>query len=45
MKITNIRSWIVKVPYDKNPGAGVVRDPGQRGLVFVQVDTISTSLR
>ncbi|MFQ3547560.1 MAG: hypothetical protein SNJ56_04420, partial [Termitinemataceae bacterium] len=22
-----------------NPGAGVMRDPGRRGLVFVQVDT------
>lgn len=39
MKITNIRSWLVKIPWDHNPGAGVMRDPGRRGLVFVQVDT------
>ena len=39
MKITNVRSWIVKIPWDHNPGAGVVRDPGNRVFVFVQVDT------
>lgn len=39
MKITNVRSWIVKIPWDHNPGAGVVRDPGQRAFIFVQVDT------
>jgi galactonate dehydratase len=39
MKITNIRSWVVKVPWDHNPGAGVVRDPGTRAFIFVQVDT------
>jgi galactonate dehydratase len=39
MKITNIRSWVVKVPWDHNPGAGVVRDPGTRVFIFVQVDT------
>lgn len=39
MKITNVRSWIVKIPWDHNPGAGVVRDPGSRAFIFVQVDT------
>ncbi len=39
MKITNIRSWIVKVPWDDNPGAGVVRDPIDRAFIFVQVET------
>jgi galactonate dehydratase len=39
VKITNVRSWIVKVPWDNNPGTGEVRVPGRRGLVFVQVDT------
>lgn len=39
MKITNIRSWIVKVPWDHNPGTGTVRDPGKRAFIFVQVDT------
>ena len=39
MKITNIRSWTVKIPWDHNPGAGEVRDPGQRAFIFVQVET------
>jgi galactonate dehydratase len=39
MRITNVRSWLVKVPWDKNPGAGTVRVPGRHGLIFVQVDT------
>ncbi|MBN1401447.1 MAG: mandelate racemase/muconate lactonizing enzyme family protein [Anaerolineae bacterium] len=39
MKITHVRSWLVKVPWDNNPGADHVRMPGTRGLVFVQVDT------
>ncbi len=39
MKITNIRSWIVKVLWDDNPGAGVIRDPIDRAFIFVQVDT------
>lgn len=39
MKITNVRSWIVKIPWDHNPGTGVVRDPGHRAFIFVQVDT------
>jgi galactonate dehydratase len=39
MKITNIRPWIVKIPWDHNPGAGEVRDPGTRAFIFVQVDT------
>lgn len=39
MKITNVRSWLVKVPWDHNPGAGHVRVPGRRGFIFVQVDT------
>lgn len=39
MKITNVRSWIIKVPYDKNPGTGHVRVPGRQAFIFVQVDT------
>ena len=39
MKITKVRSWLVKVPWDHNPGAGEVRVPGRRGFIFVQVDT------
>ncbi|MFN8492624.1 MAG: mandelate racemase/muconate lactonizing enzyme family protein [Caldilineaceae bacterium] len=39
MKITNVRSWTVKIPWDHNPGAGVARDPGTRVFIFVQVDT------
>ena len=39
MKITNVRSWIVKIPWDKNPGAGTVRVPGRHAFIFVQVDT------
>ncbi|MBI3957743.1 MAG: mandelate racemase/muconate lactonizing enzyme family protein [Chloroflexi bacterium] len=39
MKITNVRSWIVKIPWDHNPGAGMLRDPGSRAFIFVQVDT------
>ena len=39
MKITNVRPWIVKIPIDQNPGAGTVRVPSERILVFVQVDT------
>ena len=39
MKITSVRSWRVKVPWDMNPGADEVRDPSQRGFLFVQVDT------
>lgn len=39
MQITNIRSWIVKIPWDDNPGAGVVRVPIERAFIFVQVDT------
>ncbi len=39
MKITNIRSWNVKIPWDMNPGTDEVRDPSRRGFVFVQVET------
>ena len=39
MKITNVRSWLVRIPWDQNPGSGVVRHPDQRTLFFVQVDT------
>lgn len=39
MKITHIRSWLVKIPWDDNPGAGEVRVPKERGFIFVQVDT------
>ncbi|MEZ4621728.1 MAG: hypothetical protein R2867_40355 [Caldilineaceae bacterium] len=38
MKITDIRSWVVKIPWDDNPGAGVVRVPINRAFIFVQVD-------
>jgi galactonate dehydratase len=39
MKIISIRSWNVKIPWDMNPGASEIRDPGRREFVFVQVDT------
>jgi len=39
MKITNVRSWIVKIPWDHNPGTDVVREPGNRVFIFVQVET------
>ena len=39
MKISNIRSWIVNIPWDRNPGAKEVRDLGHREFIFVQVDT------
>ena len=39
MKITNIRSWIVKIPWDHNPGSGDVRAPGRATFFFVQVET------
>lgn len=39
MKITHIRSWIVRIPYDQNPGAGDVRVPDERAFFFVQIDT------
>lgn len=39
MEITNIRSWLVKVPWDDNPGADEVRVPAERTFVFVQVET------
>lgn len=39
MKITHLRSWTVKVPYDLNPGGDGVRHPSTRGFLFVQVET------
>lgn len=39
MKITSARSWVVKTPWDDNPGADEVRDPKTRTFVFIQVDT------
>jgi len=39
MKISGVRSWIVEVPWDNNPGGETVRAPGRRSLLFVQVDT------
>lgn len=39
MQITNVRSWVVKIPWDHNPGAGEARDPGRRAFIFVQVET------
>ena len=39
MKITNARSWVVKVPWDNNPGTDEIRQPTERTFVFIQVDT------
>lgn len=39
MKITNIRSWVVRLDWDDNPGAGEVRKPTKRSFVFVEVNT------
>ncbi|NQW21196.1 MAG: mandelate racemase/muconate lactonizing enzyme family protein [Chloroflexi bacterium] len=39
MKITSARSWVVKTPWDNNPGASEVRDATDRTFVFIQVDT------
>ena len=39
MKITNIRSWLVKIPWDDNPGSGEIRDLKERGFIFVQAET------
>ena len=39
MKITNARSWVVKAPWDNNPGTDEVRDATNRTFVFIQVDT------
>ena len=39
MRITNVRSWLIQVPWDQNPGADEVRAPSERQFVFVQVDT------
>ncbi len=39
MKITSARAWVVKTPWDNNPGAGEVREGTNRTFVFIQVDT------
>ncbi|MDP7484728.1 MAG: mandelate racemase/muconate lactonizing enzyme family protein [Dehalococcoidia bacterium] len=39
MKITNARSWVVKTPWDNNPGGTEVRAGTNRTFVFIQVDT------
>ncbi len=39
MKITNVRSWLVKTPWDLNPGKPEVRQPIEREFLFVQVET------
>lgn len=39
MKITSARSWVVKTPWDNNPGADEVREGTNRTFVFIQVDT------
>jgi galactonate dehydratase len=39
VKISSVRSWIVEVPWDHNPGGETLRAPGRRSLLFVQVDT------
>ena len=39
MKISSIRSWVIRVPWDENPGGKGVRRSTTRAFVFVQVDT------
>ena len=39
MKITNVRSWLVKVPVKRDPIDGVEQPPRRMAFVFVQVDT------
>lgn len=39
MKITNIRSWVVRMDWDDNPGSGEMRDNRKRSFVFVEVNT------
>jgi galactonate dehydratase len=39
LKITSARAWVVKTPWDNNPGAGEVREGTNRTFVFIQVDT------
>ncbi len=39
MKITNIRSWVVRLDWDDNPGASLMRSPTKRSFVFVEVNT------
>jgi galactonate dehydratase len=39
LKITSARSWVVKTPWDNNPGAGEIREKTDRTFVFIQVDT------
>ena len=39
MKITSARAWVVKTPWDNNPGADEVREGTNRTFVFIQVDT------
>ena len=36
MKITDVRPWIVGIPYNLNPGAAA---PSQRAFIFVAIDT------
>ncbi|MDG0870277.1 mandelate racemase/muconate lactonizing enzyme family protein [Candidatus Lucifugimonas marina] len=37
--MTSARAWVVKTPWDNNPGAGEVREGTNRTFVFIQVDT------
>ncbi|MDG0867518.1 mandelate racemase/muconate lactonizing enzyme family protein [SAR202 cluster bacterium JH702] len=37
--MTSARAWVVKTPWDNNPGAGEVREVTNRTFVFIQVDT------
>ncbi len=39
MKITNIRSWVVRMDWDDNPGSSEMRDNQKRSFVFVEVNT------
>jgi len=39
LKITSARAWVVKTPWDNNPGADEVREGTNRTFVFIQVDT------
>ncbi|HIN16224.1 MAG TPA: hypothetical protein EYM69_11470 [Dehalococcoidia bacterium] len=43
MKITSARSWVVKVPWDDNPGADEPRDPIERTFVFIPMRRCSST--
>jgi hypothetical protein len=37
MKISNVRPWVVRIPWIDRPSGTAVHAPGQRGLVLVSV--------